>query len=93
MQVATIHKAYHSAKSIQKLGCVPTSGPVDSMEFYPRIWFFDQPFEFFFAVSFWYLSEFIVFYETSTCFCALLLRFGIRVPNAKSQKSETSFFR
>ena len=40
VQVVTIHKTYRSAKSIQKLGCVPTCGPVDSMELYPRIWFF-----------------------------------------------------
>ena len=40
VQVVTIHKSYRSAKSIQKLGCVPTSGPVDSTELYPRICFF-----------------------------------------------------
>ena len=76
VQVATIPKTYSSAKSIQKLGCVAISGPVDSMEFYPCIWFFSiNPSSFFVAVSFWNLSEFIVFYNTLTQFCNSVLVF------------------
>lgn len=94
VQVVTIHKTYHSAKSIQKQGCIPTSGPVDSMELHQCIRVFRAST---IPVFCWRLIlvpfEFIVFYDTLTCFCALLLRFGIHVPNANSQKSETSFFK
>lgn len=88
LQVLAIHKTYRSAKSIKKLGCVPTSGLWIQWSSIHAFGFFDQPFQ----SCCYRLILATVFYNTLTWFCALLLRFGIHVPNANSQKSERSFF-